>query len=88
MMNLIYTYQPLFDYFLLAVGFAYSQQMVLRAGVFSIGSSFLTFGAARNAIAITPSMFMGWRNRKPRPLAGSVGSIFLGSREYRAFAAE
>jgi branched-chain amino acid transport system permease protein len=46
MMNLIYTYQPLFDYFLLAVGFAYSQQMVLRAGVFSIGSAgFACIGA-------------------------------------------
>ena len=46
MMNLVYTYQPLFDYFLLAVGFAYSQQMVLRAGVFSIGSAgFASIGA-------------------------------------------
>ena len=46
MMNLIYTYQPLFDYFLLAIGFAYSQQMVLRAGVFSIGSAgFASIGA-------------------------------------------
>lgn len=46
MMNLIYTYQPLFDYFLLAVGFAFSQQMVLRAGVFSIGSAgFACIGA-------------------------------------------
>jgi len=46
MMNFIYTYQPLFDYFLLAVGFAYSQQMVLRAGVFSIGSAgFASIGA-------------------------------------------
>ena len=46
MMNFIYTYQALFDYFLLAVGFAYSQQIVLRAGVFSIGSAgFACIGA-------------------------------------------
>ena len=53
MMNLIYTYQPLFDYFLLAVGFAYSQQMVLRAGVFSIGSAgFASIGAYGVAILV------------------------------------
>lgn len=53
MMNLIYTYQPLFDYFLLAVGFAYSQQMVLRAGVFSIGSAgFACIGAYAVAILV------------------------------------
>jgi len=39
MMNLIYSYQPLFDYFLLAVGFAYSQQVVLRSGVFSVATA-------------------------------------------------
>ena len=53
MMNFIYTYQPLFDYFLLAVGFAYSQQMVLRAGVFSIGSAgFASIGAYFVAIVV------------------------------------
>ena len=53
MMNLIYTYQPLFDYFLLAVGFAFSQQMVLRAGVFSIGSAgFASIGAYAVAILV------------------------------------
>jgi branched-chain amino acid transport system permease protein len=42
----ILTYQPLFDFFLFNVGFAFSQQIVLRAGVFSIGSAgFASIGA-------------------------------------------
>ena len=42
----VLTYQPLFDFFLFNVGFAFSQQIVLRAGVFSIGSAgFASIGA-------------------------------------------
>ena len=39
MMASLYALQPLFDYFLLSVGFAFSQQIVLRAGVFSIATA-------------------------------------------------
>lgn len=53
MMSFIYAYQPLFDYFLLAVGFAYSQQVVLRAGVFSIGTAgFASIGAYFVAVMV------------------------------------
>ena len=38
MINLFYAYQPLLDFFLLNAGFALSQYIVLRAGVFSIAT--------------------------------------------------
>jgi branched-chain amino acid transport system permease protein len=71
MMNLIYTYQPLFDYFLLAVGFAYSQQMVLRAGVFSIGSAgFACIGAYAVGILV--------KNQGVHPLLALLLAIVIG----------
>ena len=38
-MNFLLSYQPLLDIFLLSLGFAYSQQIVLRAGVFSVATA-------------------------------------------------
>jgi len=38
MMNLLLGYQPLLDLFLLHLGLAYAQWLVLRAGVFSLGT--------------------------------------------------
>ncbi|MCB1391152.1 MAG: branched-chain amino acid ABC transporter permease [Rhodobacteraceae bacterium] len=38
MMNLFLGYQPLLDVFLLHIGLAYAQWLVLRAGVFSLGT--------------------------------------------------
>ena len=53
MMDLLRTYQPLFDLFLLNVGFAFSQQVVLRAGVFSIGTAgFAALGSYAVAILV------------------------------------
>lgn len=52
-MGALYAYQPLFDYFLLSVGFAFSQQVVLRAGVFSIATAaFAALGGYCTAILV------------------------------------
>jgi branched-chain amino acid transport system permease protein len=73
MMNLIYTYQPLFDYFLLAVGFAYSQQMVLRAGVFSIGSAgFACIGAYAVGILVKNQ---GWNPLLALAVGTAIGCL-------------
>lgn len=48
--------QALFDFFLLSLGFAYSQQIVLRAGVFSIGTvGFVAIGAYLAGYLVTKS---------------------------------
>jgi len=50
-MNFLSSYQPLLDVLLLSLGFAYSQQIVLRAGVFSIATAgFASLGAYSAAI--------------------------------------
>jgi branched-chain amino acid transport system permease protein len=50
-MSFLSSYQPLLDIFLLGLGFAYSQQIVLRAGVFSIATAgFASVGAYCAAI--------------------------------------
>lgn len=50
-MSFLLSYQPLLDIFLLSLGFAYSQQIVLRAGVFSIATAgFASVGAYSAAI--------------------------------------
>ncbi|WP_323039111.1 branched-chain amino acid ABC transporter permease [Gemmobacter sp.] len=46
MMQFFFANQALFDFFLLSLGFAYSQQIVLRAGVFSVATiGFVAIGA-------------------------------------------
>jgi branched-chain amino acid transport system permease protein len=53
MTSALYPYLPLFDFFLLNVGFAYSQQIVLRAGVFSIATAaFAAIGGYCSAILV------------------------------------
>lgn len=53
-MNYLLTYLPQFDLFLLGVGFAFSQQIVLRAGVFSIATAGLAaIGGYGVAILVT-----------------------------------
>lgn len=53
MMDFLRTYQPLFDLFLINVGFAFSQQVVLRAGVFSVATAgFAALGAYCVAILV------------------------------------
>lgn len=50
-MSWIASYQPLLDIFLISLGFAYSQQIVLRAGVFSVATAgFASIGAYCAAI--------------------------------------
>jgi branched-chain amino acid transport system permease protein len=52
--NFYYAYQPIIDFFLLSVGFGYSQQIALRAGVFSIATAgFAALGAYVVAILVT-----------------------------------
>ena len=46
MMDFLRANQPVFDFFMLTLGFAYSQQIVLRCGVFSLASAaFAALGA-------------------------------------------
>lgn len=54
MISFYYSYQPLIDFFLIAVGLGYSQQIALRAGVFSIATAgFSALGAYTAAILVT-----------------------------------
>lgn len=54
MMDLIRAHLPVFDFFLLALGFAYSQQIVLRCGVFSLATAaFGALGAYGCALLLT-----------------------------------
>jgi len=50
-MSWIASYQPLLDIFLISLGYAFSQQIVLRAGVFSVATAgFASIGAYSAAI--------------------------------------
>lgn len=52
-MNFFQANQPVFDFFLLTLGFSLSQQIVLRAGVFSLASAaFAALGAYSTAILV------------------------------------
>jgi branched-chain amino acid transport system permease protein len=63
MMDLVRAHLPVFDFFLLALGFAYSQQIVLRCGVFSLATAaFGALGAYCCALLVT-------RLGVPAPLA-------------------
>ena len=54
MMQFLLSNQPIFDFFLLALGFAYSQQIVLRCGVFSLATAaFAALGAYASALLLT-----------------------------------
>ena len=56
MMEFLLANQPVFDFFLLTLGFAYSQQVVLRAGVFSLASAaFSCLGAYACAYLVVKS---------------------------------
>ncbi len=53
MMDFLRANQPVFDFFLLALGFAYSQQIVLRCGVFSLATAaFAALGAYACALMV------------------------------------
>ncbi|WP_185804964.1 branched-chain amino acid ABC transporter permease [Pontivivens nitratireducens] len=73
MTNILLGYQPLFDLFLLHLGMAYSQWLVLRAGVFSLATAGLAaVGAYTGGILVVSLGF-------PAPvallLAGLAGGI-------------
>jgi branched-chain amino acid transport system permease protein len=69
MINFFYTYQSLFDHILVYALFAMSQYVVLRAGVFSLGSAgFCALGAYGTALLITKA---GW----PPVLAILAGTV-------------
>ena len=54
MMDILRSHQPVFDFFLLSLGFAYSQQIVLRCGVFSLATAaFAALGAYSSALLFT-----------------------------------
>ena len=72
MMNFFYTYQSLFDHILVNALLAMSQYVVLRAGVFSLGSAgFAALGAYCTAILITAQ---AWP-----PLAAIAAGTALGT---------
>ncbi len=54
MTQIFVEYKPVFDFFLIALGFAYSQQIVLRAGVFSVATAgFAALGGYATVILAT-----------------------------------
>lgn len=59
MINFFLAYQPLFDLFLLSCGFAFSQYIVLRAGVFSIATVGIVALGAYTATIMTMRYGMG-----------------------------
>lgn len=72
MMNFFYTYQSLFDHILVFSLLAMSQYVVLRAGVFSLGTAgFAALGAYGCALLITKA---GWP-----PFAAIVAGTLLGT---------
>ena len=59
MNNLLLAYQPLFDLFLLSCGLAFSQYVVLRAGVFSIATVGIASLGAYTATILTMHYGLG-----------------------------
>lgn len=77
-MNLFYAYQPLLDLFLLNAGFALSQYVVLRAGVFSIGTVGLAaIGAYFAAIMMKTYGFSIWLVAPSAALLGLMIGLLL-----------
>lgn len=78
MIEFLQANQPVFDFFLLTLGFSYSQQIVLRAGVFSLASAaFAALGAYACAILVV-------KVGVPVPIAVAAGTLFGGLWGYLA----
>jgi len=78
MMDFLRTYQPLFDLFLLNIGFAFSQQVVLRAGVFSVApAGFVALGAYCVAILVRTHGFPAIPAILLATLLGAVAGFLL-----------
>ncbi len=75
-MDMLLGYRPLFDLFLIHLGFAYSQYIVLRAGAFSIGNIGLSAIGAYTAAILTVKFGL------PLPvtlLAGAMMGLIFGA---------
>ena len=78
MMQFFTANQALFDFFLLSLGFAYSQQIVLRAGVFSIATvGFVAIGAYLAGYLVTKSEFGGLPAILAATLVAGLGGLLL-----------
>lgn len=78
MTNFLLAYQPLFDLFLLSSGFAFSQYVVLRAGVFSIATVGIVALGAYTATIMTMRYGMGLASTLPAAtLVGTVAGLAL-----------
>lgn len=72
-MSALLAYQPLLDIFLVSLGFAFSQQIVLRAGIFSVATvGFASLGAYCAAIL---AKTYGLPPYLTLPLAAGVGAL-------------
>ncbi|MGE0768537.1 MAG: branched-chain amino acid ABC transporter permease [Hyphomicrobiaceae bacterium] len=77
-MDFFVIYQPLFDLFLISAGFALSQYIVLRAGVFSIGTvGVVAIGAYVGAILMTNYGISIWIAAPVSTLTGLVVGLLL-----------
>ncbi|MCU4652111.1 branched-chain amino acid ABC transporter permease [Roseibacterium sp. SDUM158016] len=78
MIHFYYSYQPVIDFFLLSLGFAYSQQIALRAGVFSIGTAgFAALGGYLVAILATRTEVPMWVIIPAGAAIGALGGYVL-----------
>lgn len=78
MMDFLRIYHPLFDIFLLNVGYAYSQQVVLRAGVFSVATAaFAALGAYCSAILTLYEGFPEFLALSAALLLGLLSSLLI-----------
>lgn len=78
MPNIILAYQPLLDLLLISIGFAFSQYIVLRSGVFSIATAGLVaIGAYCAAIMMTKFGVGIWIAAPLSAAAGLVAGLLL-----------
>lgn len=70
MMEFLFANQSVFDFFLLTLGFSYSQQVVLRSGVFSLAS------AAFAALGSYGCAYMVMRLGLPLSVGIAIGTLF------------
>lgn len=78
MINFFYAYQPLLDFFLLNAGFALSQYVVLRAGVFSIATvGMVSVGAYFAAIVMKTFGLSIWLAAPAAAIIGLVVGLLL-----------
>jgi branched-chain amino acid transport system permease protein len=78
MSDFLLAYQPLFDFFLIYSGYAFSQYIVLRAGVFSVATPGLAAIGAYTAAILTTKYGIGpWVTLPAGIVAGTIMSLIL-----------